>query len=250
MRSLANAAAVLVGAIAYVTPYVTLEGVWWRFIPSTLLILGTGALVLGKDAGRFFGLVMSKWGFCSSVALLVLLLPLSYWVLDELVVTGSLTLHRDAGTRSQVHQLFQVFDDEIVLRAALLTMVLRAFPHPKAAIIALAFAFAAGHRAVYGVGGEEIGTSALITLFCLGVITNTLFVQFRHIGYGFALHFAWNFWRFNTSYYLDGRFLSEGQTFNYVEGNMWIVGGSVLAMVLVFGTYVSRTRQSSLEPSA
>lgn len=235
---------------AYLLPYYSTAGVWWRFIPSTLVILGTGVLVLGKDAARFFGLSLSSRDVLASAILFGSLLPLSYLVLHEVVLTAGLTAHRELLIRSQIHQLFQVFNDEILARAALLTLALRVVPHPKVVIAAVAGVFVAGHSVVYGLDGVEIHPAALITLFSLGVIANTLFVRFRHIGYGLALHYAWNFWRFNTSYYLDGRYLSEGETFNYVEGNLWVAAGSFLVAALVFGLFVKWARRHSHEPAA
>jgi hypothetical protein len=75
----------------------------------------------------------------------------------------------------------------------------------------------------------------MVSIFAFATIANTLFIRYRHIGYGFALHYAWNFYRFNSRYYLDGVPLSEGASFNYIEGNAWVAGLSFAVAVLVFG---------------
>jgi hypothetical protein len=229
------AALVCVGA--YLFPYFYLHG-WWRFIPSTVIILGTGVLALGPDAKRLFGIEVSKRDLALSVALFVVALPASFFMLSEVVVAESLTVYRLLVPRAQVHQFFQVFNDEIVMRAALLTVAIRLFPHPKTVILGLSLLFAFGHQVFYGFDGTEISATALTSLFAFGVIANTLFVRFRHIGYGLALHYAWNFWRFNAAYYLNGQRLPEGVTFNYIEGNTWVAGASTLAMLVVLAAYV------------
>jgi len=248
VRSVFFVAASVACALAYLFPYLHLAGSWWRFIPSTVIILAIGTVLRGKGAVRCFGLAMTRRDLALSVALLALVLPLFYGVLSEVVVDEALIARRVLAPRAKVHQFFQVFNDEILMRAALLTLLLQVFPYPKAVIVGLALVFSGGHRVVYGLDGTEIGFPALTTLFSLGVIANALFVRFRHIGFGFALHYAWNFWRFGTRYYLDGRHLLEGETFNYLEGNPWVVGGSVVTMLCVCAAQISWAQRRSYSP--
>ena len=131
------------------------------------------------------------------------------------------------------------------MRAALLTLLLGIMPRPKIVIPAMAAVFSVGHWVFYNWLGAPIGSASLVTLFAFGVIGNTLFVKYGHIGYGLALHYAWNFYRFNTRYSVDGRPLQEGETFNYIEGDAWIVAGSAILMLVVFGAYATAPGQSS-----
>ena len=87
-------------------------------------------------------------------------------------------------------------------------------------------------------------TRNTMNTFSFGAIVNLLFVRFGHIGYGLALHYGWNFYRFNCVYWLEDRPLSEGMTFNYVEGNLWIAIGSLAACVL---TLVAVSKNDGLE---
>jgi type III secretory pathway component EscS len=231
---------------AYLAPYLFMSG-WWRFIPSTFVILAAGTLAMGREATTFFGLRASKRDALAALALLVGSVAASRYVLTDYVGTY-LEVVRTATVRSHVHQFFQVLNDELIMRAALLTLVLVIIRSATAAIILAAAFFALTHSIFYSATSMQAGT--LLTLFSLGVIGNTLFVAFRHIWYGFSLHFAWNVYRFNTRYYLDGRGLWEGESFNYIEGNDWIVLGSVLAMLAVYGTYVSQAGRRSRAPAA
>jgi hypothetical protein len=218
--------------LAYLLPYFNLPGVWWRAIPSTIVILAIGALVYGKGALAFFGLRLSLRELLLSVLLFILgLLVFRYLVLP--VVTGAdLTMRINDYGLGYVHQFFQVLNDEMILRAACLTLVLRIIPYPKTIVITAAVLFAVGHYVVYRMNGVSIEWPALVSLFSFGAIANLLFVRFRHIGYGVALHYAWNFYRFNSVFMLDGRRLSEGMTFNYLEGNLWVMTGSLVALLL------------------
>lgn len=243
-------AAAAVVALAYLFPYFYLGGEWWRFAVATVVIFGTGAVAFGPEAWRILGLALSTRDLLKSISLFALALPLSWLVLDHVVLDGSIIANQTLDPRWLLGQFSQVLNDEMVVRAALLGFLLRAFPHPKTAILSLSLVFSLSHRLAYGSDGVEIGVVALLTLFAFGVIANTLFVRFQHIGYGVALHYAWNFWRFNYDYYLDGARLPEGATFNFIEGNAWVAVGSTLIMLLVFGAYVRSARSRSFAPGA
>lgn len=229
---------------AYVFPYFYLQGLWWRYLPSTVVILGVGGLVAGADAMKTLGLSMNRRDVLQSFALFGAALLAARYVLTDFVGTF-LMVDRELMTSWQVHQFFQVFNDELVMRAALLTVLIRLMRHRVAAIVLLAGVFALLHYVFYGVDGMVIQPATLLSLFSFGVIGNTLFVRFGHIGYSLALHYAWNFYRFNTRYYLDGWRLREGDSFNYIEGNTWVVAVSVALMVGVLGAYVMWARRSS-----
>lgn len=231
--------------LAYLFPYFYLPGIWWRAIPSTIVILTLGALVSAEGALRFFGLRPSVRELFLSVLLLVLgLLVFRYLVLP--VVTGEGLTTQITGTpRGYAHQFFQVLNDEMVLRAACLTLLLRIVPYPKTVVITTAVLFSVGHHLVYRMNGVFIDWPAMVSLFSFGAIANLLFIRFGHIGYGVALHYAWNFYRFNSVYVLDGQPLSEGTSFNYVEGNLWVMIGSVVAFALTFLSYAQSERPRS-----
>ena len=226
--------------LAYLFPYFELPGIWWRAIPSTLAILGLGALAHGKGAVTFFGLRMSCRQLLVSVMMCIVGIIGFRFVVLPLVTNESFTVTLGENRFGHAHQFFQVFNDELVVRAAVLTLLLRFFPHPKLVVVAVAALFSVAHHVFYRMTGTSIDWPALVSLFSFGAIANVLFVRFGHIGYGVALHYAWNMYRFSGDYRLDGRPLSEGMTFNYVEGNVWVVLGSVVAFVITLLAYVRR----------
>ncbi|MDH3625471.1 MAG: hypothetical protein OEQ49_16510 [Myxococcales bacterium] len=247
LREVWAGATAAVAVAAYVFPYLYLPGVWWRAIPSTCVILFVGAMFYGRETLTFFGVKLSSRELAVSVGLFFILLPACWYLIFSVVVVEPVSAHLNAYPPAQIHQFFQVLNDEIVLRAALLTLLLRAFPYPKTVIILTAALFSVGHHLLYGLNGVDIEWPAMVSLFSFGAIANALFVRYRHIGYGLALHYAWNFYRFNSTYSLDGRVLSEGMTFNVIEGNAWVAVGSSMALVLVFVGYwhVEQTSEQS-----
>jgi membrane protease YdiL (CAAX protease family) len=101
-------------------------------------------------------------------------------------------------------------------------------------VILSAVFFTAGHHAFYGLASTEIDWLATLTLFSFGGIANLLFVRYGHVGYPFAIHYAWNLERFNAQYYLDGTRISEGATFDFIEGAPWVAVAASTIFVAMF----------------
>ena len=221
-----------ISVLAYLFPYFNLPGIWWRAIPSTIVILLTGAVTQGEGALVFFGLRMPLRELLLSVSLFIVGLCASRYLILPVVTGETLTASLNNHPLGYVHQFFQALNDEMMLRAACLTLILRILPYPKTVVLATAALSSVGHHLVYRMNGVAIDWPAMLSLFSFGTIANLLFVRFGHIGYGVALHYAWNFFRFSATFVLDGHPLSEGVTFNYVEGNPWVVAGSVVALAL------------------
>lgn len=239
--------ACLVGVAAYLYPYLSLFGYWWRSIPAAAAILLAGVLVYGKDAFEFFGLKIPPKQLALSVALCAVLTPAFAYLIFNLIVVEPLRAQRFPYSLSQVHQFFQVFNDEVVVRAAMLTLLLRFFPYPKIVIVSWAMIFSAGHFILYRYGGETIDLTASVAIFSFGAIANLLFVKYGHIGYSFALHYAWNMERFNTIFYRGSYELGEGTSFNYIEGTPWFAAGS-LAVFIVMLIWFARTTPQEASP--
>lgn len=236
-QSLATPLLLGIGTVSYAAPFFWGFGMWWRVLPSTVVLLGVGALLYGRESARMFGLRLTRGDLLSSFLLLAVMLPIAHLLLFATIEIEPISAFRDSGPRSWFHQVLQVFNDEIVLRGALVTLLLRAFPKPRTIAFGTALVFAVSHHLVYGLGGISVGVPALITLFSTGVVLNALFLWSGHIGYGFAIHFAWNFWRFaGTRFYLDGVRLPEGETFNYLEGSPMIVAIALAGLLVAVGT--------------
>lgn len=218
----------------YLFPYLFLLGHWWRWMPSTVGILFIGAYFNGSSTAQFFGLKMTRRTASAALALFIVFLPITSYVLFNVLNDTWLHVQTHGYTLKKVGQFFQVFNDETLLRAAALTILLRGFAYPRTASVMLAVLFAIGHHLLYRMQGSYIGWEAMTTLFSFGAMANLLFVRFGHIGYSLALHYAWNIYRFNSSYVVAGHELAQGETFNYVEGSTLIVAFSFVAFLTTF----------------
>lgn len=235
-----------VAAVAYLLPYFSLPGTWWRAIPSTALILVLAGLVFGKQAIAFLGLRLTPRASLMTLVVFVVAAFASNEAIGAIVAAGPLSASSHRSLFSGVHQFFQVLNDEMILRAAVLTLVLRVWPYPKSIALGCALLFSVAHHVVYRLHGVHIEAEALLTLFSFGVLANLLFLRFGHIGYGWALHYGWNLMRFGSVYAVDGRYLSEGMSFNYLEGNAWLATASTCAAVAAFVAYTKRPPSSSI----
>ena len=97
--------AIALGGVAYMFPYFLLSS-WWRFIPSTTLILALGAVSLRGRALRFFGLRLSTRDVLASLALLLVALLLSHCV-SKSYVGAFLEIVRTPSAQARTHQFFQ-----------------------------------------------------------------------------------------------------------------------------------------------
>lgn len=233
-RGFLVAVGIAVCLVAYLCPYLFMLEEWWRWIPSTVLIVMIGVAFHGCSTDRFFGLKISLRSTATTVMLFSALVPICSFVLLDFLNQPPLEVHAHAYRPKHFGQFFQVFSDEIVLRAATITILLRWFHHPRAVSLVVATLFALGHHLLYRLYGSEIGWQALVTLFSFGAIANLLFVHFGHVGYSLAAHYAWNFYRFNSGYFVDGNRISQGETFNYVEGNAWVATTALTGFVCVY----------------
>ncbi len=220
---------------AYLLPYL----VWkpsWRFAAGALVILGMSRLAWGTQATLLLGLRATRRDLAGAALLLVATLPASRWVLTEFV-GRTLDVAPHATLASATHQFFQVLNDEMVGRALLIGIAIRVLPRSHTVVFLIAGLFAVAHAVFYARTGVWIGTLAIVTLFAFGIVVNTLFLAFQHIWYGFALHFAWNVYRFSTAYGIDGTRLREANSFQYIEGNPWVAAGASITALIVFASY-------------
>lgn len=90
------------------------------------------------------------------------------------------------------------------------------------------------HLLLYYAGSlhTTLELTTLLTLFFFALAANSLYLTFNHIGFGYVIHLAWNWWRFSSDILKDGVLLNEAQSFNAFEGS-WPVFTFVLVLTLM-----------------
>lgn len=151
-------------------------------------------------------------------------------------------------------RICQPLNEEIVLRALLLGFFARYFRHRAYLAILSALVFSLLHLLLYyyGVFATRLELGTLLTLFFFGLSANALYLTFNHIGFGFVIHMAWNWWRFSGKIVKDGITLNEPQSFNALEGSVPVfIFATALSLACVAGLVIHdakvRRRQIKLQ---
>lgn len=197
--------------LVFATPY--FMEYWWKFLAATIIIL-----IIGKI--NLYGIKTSKQQIT-----LVLCIAVVFFVIFRVIVLENIRYY---GINYRLHDyseiwvftiFFQVLNEEMILRSLLLQLMRRKIQSTILLSAALAILFSLCHYLFYYLQGDQLNFYALIFIFLFGMLSNILFIKFKHIWFGFAIHFAWNATRFTGCFLKNGVVLSEGASFNYIEGN-------------------------------
>lgn len=217
----------LILAAAFLLPYSQVNA--WNFIPATLVIaLGLRT----RPAWR----ALLAWRALAGFGVLGLVLAAAFQpVMGALAQAAGLAF--DASRWSpwlRTRPVFQVLNEELVLRGLLLTVLaVRTRRHPALASAAVAAVFSGLHQALYPLkDGSWLGFGALLNLFLFGVWANAAFLRSRHIGWGLAVHLGWNLNRFTGDFVRAGQIVPEGQLFDPLEGSLWLTGPLLVLAVI------------------
>jgi membrane protease YdiL (CAAX protease family) len=215
--------------IAFVLPYWL--DTWWKFIPSSVLMVSLMRALSPAQYRPWLGLRLSGRALAMTVGLLLAFHLLARVVILQSVESQQVLYMQDwhpLGWRFT--HLFQALNEEMLFRGLLLGAWMRSWNRPGTISVLTAIVFSLAHLAFYALNnGEVLAMSVLATLFAFGLASNWLYIRFGHIGFSYALHAGWNTVRFTAIYVPFARndVFSEAKTFNLIEGS-----GPVLALAL------------------
>jgi membrane protease YdiL (CAAX protease family) len=227
----------------------------WRFSLSTPGLLICAAIFLKKDWPTVLGFPKSL----KQIVLCLVACPVAflafYLFIDFVLIYGGyqqLTfVNIDSGffgsyplLSRTLWRICQPLNEEIVLRALLLGFFAHFFTHRAYLAIIAALIFSLLHFLIYyGALGERLDVLTLLTLFFFGLAANALYLTFNHIGFGYVIHLAWNWWRFSGNIVKDGVTLNEPQTFDALEGSIPVfIFVTVLSLVCIVGLVVHEVK--------
>ena len=228
----------------------------WRFVLATLAIMACAALFFKKDWNMVLGLPKSLRQVIACMLSGVAAFLVFYFFIDFVLNHGGYQ-RLPFMERNNVFfgsypllsrtlwRLCQPLNEEIVLRALLLGFFARFFTHRAYLAIMAALIFSLLHFLMYYGGPQAVRLDilTLLTLFFFGLAANALYLTFDHIGFGYVIHVAWNWWRFSEDIVKDGVTLNEPQTFNILEGSIPVfIFVSVLSLACVIGLVVHEVK--------
>lgn len=231
----------------------------YRFLVATVLIALITAAFYGKQWVQVLGLNMSRKHIFFSALSFALSLPCFYWLIRHaLSEGGSYYVPVEPAyfpdyygiypkVSMFVQRLTQPLNEEIVFRALLLGLLARLFSHRVFLAILAAVVFSCTHFVLYyfGVMATPLDITTLATLFFFSLAANALFLTVGHIGFGFAIHVAWNWWRFPGEIWSGNTVVNEAVSFNLIEGSWPVLLTVALVGLICFaGLEVQERRRS------
>lgn len=196
---------------------------WWKFAFSTSIIFLFAHRIWRQQWRYFLGLTIPARDILICAALFGVLFfgfrILIFYQLRKL----SIQFH-GVGLIWCLAVIFQVLNEEIILRAILLRYTSKLLNSANLATFLTAAIFSSLHFLFYNIAqGVHLSNFALIALFFFWLISNRLFLTFNHIGFSYIFHLAWNLTRFTSEYFYHNQKISEGSLFNQLEGSPVIV---------------------------
>ena len=208
--------------LIFITPYF-FDG-WWKFLLATIGILfisKTYLCGLKAPISHYFitgGLILILFLFCR-----ILIIKNASLVNIE-YVTNKYSLIWGVAI------FFQVLNEEIILRSTLIHIIAKRVKVKLILILGPALLFTILHFLFYYSHGCALNISAMTFILLFGIICNMLFIKFKHIWFGFALHLSWNLTKFTGYFLMNGVSISECQSFNYIEGNI----NNLFLLIIIF----------------
>lgn len=231
----------------------------WNFLLSTISIVALASLFLGKRWWGIVGLPSHVNQLLACILAGVASFFVFYWLINLVLTDGGYqVLPQNADPMNfygrypklshTVQRICQPLNEEIVLRALLLGFFARFFKHRAYLALLAALVFSLLHFLLYYYGAlaTKLELSTLFTLFFFGLAANALYLTFHHIGFGFVIHFAWNWWRFRGPIVKNDIPLNEAQGFNILEGSTPIlIFVTLLSLICVAGLIIHDSRKAA-----
>ena len=225
---------------------------WWNSSVGSALIIFLSYLIWGKDFLKQTGLQLNLHTIAKSIILAIIITACALLIMKYIGNKNYIRIEY-FNWRDYYHDIFYVLNEEIVVGAILLfSLVYKWKFRPLFACLGLALFFSLIHFVFYKwifLDREVIGISALITLFLVGFVRNSLIIQTGHIGYSWALHVGWMAVMFGSSHtYLNGDMPpSEAERFNLYLGSTEMLIISLVAAGSFLAYWIKRSSPQNTE---
>jgi membrane protease YdiL (CAAX protease family) len=231
--------------LAFLVPYsVGWAWGWWKFAGTTTLIVLLWRWARPEDFTADLGIRVRRTDLMLAISTLLVV-----GIGAGLLIPVILRQHGYVPGHTNPLWMFlalpfQTLNEEMVLRALLLTVLANILKIRILLSIGLAGLFALVHLVLYRFGPPHSALSfqALTVVFLVGFAFNEFFQATGSIAIPWAIHLGWNLTRFGRDWIGQGTAgtLEQGRDFNLVEGNPWVI---LLAVALVLIASAARFRR-------
>lgn len=220
----------------FVLPYF-LPNFWWKFIPSTIGIIGLFWYMRPSAFVADLGLCCCWKDLASALIVFAFFFLGARCLIYCIAYFYGLTSDVPWDDSWRFLSVLQCFNEEMIFRALLLGFLLKILRSKIIAVISSAVFFSWAHYAYqyYLYTGIELPWSTLLTLFFFGVLAGTCYFRTGNIACPFALHLGWNLNKFGEKWIesTTGRPWGYSEGFIFIEGNYLVTIISILLVVSV-----------------
>lgn len=214
---------------------------WWYSSIGTVSILLFSYLVWKKEFLIVTGLKISLKTVLKVVVLAILIFFVSILIVRYIGSRIDVEFELN-DPRTYFHIGFYVLNEEIVLGGITLYFLIKRLKiNPLIASVGLALFFSLVHFVFYKwifLQTGQVTFEALTTLILIGFVRNNLILQYRHIGYSWALHFGWSAVMLGShSYWINTHSdLTEPERFNIFLGSieLLVISGILAVLSMIF----------------
>jgi hypothetical protein len=220
------------------------------FATSFLVVAICCYLIFGNEAFNLMGLSASRTHVIAALLMCVVLyFPFRLFIQSSLA-TGGLELVPGVGWDRHIQRFFQVLNEEVVLRALILPLILLKLRNRLVTAALIGALFAALHVLLYRYLPVEAPLTrvAILNLFLFGFACNWLFLRWHHIWFSTSIHLAWNLSRFGKDFrHIGGGPVGEAWSFNVIEGRVAVSIVIALAFAVIYaGDQVQQKTRAQL----
>jgi hypothetical protein len=212
---------------------------WWYAYIGTLLIVFLAFLLWNRQPIKTLGLGFAGNTWFQAILLAISVTFISYVFIQYLADTSGIQISY-SHWKNYYHDVFYVLNEEIMLGALVLQLLMRSGLKPMAASLVLAVGFSIIHFVFYLWIFDDRGVLTVLTLvnlFLIGFIRNSLILFTGHIAFSWALHFGWIAVMFGSYHaFLDGTRVPEPVRFNTYVGSweLFTVGFLLTSISLIY----------------
>jgi hypothetical protein len=237
-------AAVFFAIAAFLVPYTLGWGLgWWKFAGASLAIILCLRLARPQTFMSDLGIRMGKADIgLAGIALLFVGVIAAFLIPGVLLHVGYVPGSSASPIWKYLATPFQVLNEEMMVRAFLITFLMRLVRRPMAVSLMVAAMVAFAHFLLYRFGPPKTALSfeALATLFLVALALNQFFFTTGNIAVPFGIHLGWNLTRFGTDWIAQtsGGSLPGGMDFNLIEGNSLVIALGAILLLLAVGANI------------
>jgi membrane protease YdiL (CAAX protease family) len=210
---------------------------WWKFGGSSLAIVLLWRWAKPGGYTTELGIRLRCFDVCLWVlSLLAVGIMASYLIPGVLRQHGYVPAPHSSPVWKYLAVPFQTLNEEVVLRALLLTALAHIVKVRLATSISVAALFVVLHFVLYRLGPPHVALSiqSLNTLLLAGLAFNEFFLATGSIAIPYGVHLGWNLTRFGNDWIdqSSSYSLQQGVDFNLIEGNSRVIAlAAVLALI-------------------